>query len=108
MIEPVTTLPLCNRLLLFSRRRRAHPLVLDVELAALNAACRVAYVVRFPGRGTDEPDRARFGVVKHIRDLLQRFVGRLGKQEKHMNEHGGAEDGKNDIGAPCDVCERAI
>lgn len=42
------------------------------------------------------------GVIKDLLNLLEGFVGCLGEHEQDVQEHGGAEDGKEDVGLPGD------
>lgn len=78
---------------------------LRVELVLFEAHNCGAGVPCLPGRLANELDGTGLGVVKDVRDLLEGLVGRLGEHEEHVPEHAEAEDSKQDVGLPGDVCK---
>lgn len=58
-----------------------------------------------PGWRPEILDAARGGVVEDLLDLLQKLLGRLGKQEVDVPKHSEAEDGEDDVDLPLDVLE---
>ena len=57
-----------------------------------------------PGRSAEVFDAV--GILEHFVDLLEGLAGRLGKHEEHVDGHGDAEDGENDVSLPFDLHER--
>lgn len=80
-------------------------LLFEIKLTTLHSR-RVPINTGLPSGCTKIFDRARRSVIENVVDLLKRFLAGLGEQEEDMDEHGSAEDAKDDVDFPADVSER--
>lgn len=81
-------------------------LLLLAEVVALLPEDSGAGVMGLPGRGSEELDAAGLGVIEDLVDLLEGLIGGLGEDEEDVDEHGGAEDGEEDVSPPGDLLKR--